>query len=61
MIITAQAHARAGLVGNPSDGYFGKTISFVIRNFNATVRLWGVWTSPRGRIVPSRGPAHSER
>src|SRR5438105_8997439 len=39
MIITAHAHARAGLVGNPSDGYFGKTISFVIRNFRATVRM----------------------
>ena len=25
MIITAHAYARAGLVGNPSDGYFGKT------------------------------------
>ena len=40
MIITTHAFARAGLVGNPSDGYFGKTISFVIRNFKATVRLW---------------------
>jgi glucuronokinase len=40
MIITAHAYARAGLVGNPSDGYFGKTISFVVRNFAATVRLW---------------------
>ena len=28
MMITAHAPARAGLVGNPSDGYFGKTISF---------------------------------
>lgn len=40
MMITAHAHARAGLVGNPSDGYFGKTLSFIIRNFKATVRLW---------------------
>lgn len=39
MIITSQAHARAGLVGNPSDGYFGKTISFIIRNFCAQVTL----------------------
>jgi len=37
--IITQAHARAGLVGNPSDGYFGKTISFIIRNFRAEVRL----------------------
>jgi glucuronokinase len=52
MIITAHAHARAGLVGNPSDGYFGKTISFIIRNFSATVRLW---ESPHFEIVPTHG------
>ena len=52
MIITAQAYARAGLVGNPSDGYFGKTISFIIRNFAATVRLW---ESPHFEIVPAHG------
>jgi len=52
MIITAQAHARAGLVGNPSDGYFGKTISFIIRNFRATVRLW---ESPHFEIQPTHG------
>jgi glucuronokinase len=52
MIYTAHAFARAGLVGNPSDGYFGKTISFVIRNFKATVRLW---ESPHFEILPDRG------
>ena len=52
MIITAHAFARAGLVGNPSDGYFGKTISFVIRNFRATVRLW---ESPHFEILPTHG------
>ena len=52
MIITAHAHARAGLVGNPSDGYFGKTISFIIRNFRATVRLW---ESPHFEILPTHG------
>ena len=36
-MITAHAHARAGLVGNPSDGYFGKTISFIIRNFRRDI------------------------
>ncbi len=35
MIIKTKAYARAGLIGNPSDGYFGKTISFIIRNFCA--------------------------
>ncbi len=38
-LIHTRAHARAGLVGNPSDGYFGKTISFIIRNFSAEVTL----------------------
>jgi glucuronokinase len=52
MIITSHAYARAGLVGNPSDGYFGKTISFIIRNFGATVRLW---ESPHFEIVPTHG------
>jgi glucuronokinase len=52
MIITAHAHARAGLIGNPSDGYFGKTISFIIRNFRATVRLW---ESPHFEIYPGPG------
>lgn len=52
MIITTHAYARAGLVGNPSDGYFGKTISFVIRNFKATVQLW---ESPHFEIVPTHG------
>src|SRR6185295_14926521 len=52
MIITTHAYARAGLVGNPSDGYFGKTISFVIRNHKATVHLW---ESPHFEIVPTYG------
>ncbi len=40
MIIRAQAYPRAGLIGNPSDGYFGKTMSFVFRNFCAKVVLY---------------------
>jgi glucuronokinase len=52
MLITTHAFARAGLVGNPSDGYFGKTISFIIRNFKATVH---VWESPHFEIVPADG------
>lgn len=39
LTIRTEAFARAGLVGNPSDGYFGKTISFIIRNFSARVEL----------------------
>jgi len=52
MIIVAHSYARAGLIGNPSDGYFGKTISFVVRNFRVTVRLW---ESPHFEILPTHG------
>ena len=40
IIIRKQACARAGLVGNPSDGYHGKTISIIVRNFWAEVVLY---------------------
>jgi glucuronokinase len=40
MIIEQRAYARAGLLGNPSDGYFGKTISILVRNFGAHVVLY---------------------
>ncbi len=40
MIIEMRAYARAGLLGNPSDGYFGKTISISVRNFGAHVSLF---------------------
>jgi len=39
-LIRKRAYARAGLVGNPSDGYNGKTISLVVRNFFAQVTLY---------------------
>lgn len=39
-IIRQRGYARAGLIGNPSDGYFGKTISVVIRDFYATTVLY---------------------
>ena len=51
MIIHTRTYARAGLIGNPSDGYFGKTISFTIRNFSAKVTLY---ESPRLSILPQR-------
>ena len=40
LIIRKKAYARAGLLGNPSDGYFGKTISLIVRNFSAEVVLY---------------------
>ncbi|MEK7407247.1 MAG: GHMP kinase [Acidobacteriota bacterium] len=39
-MIETYAYARAGFLGNPSDGYFGKTISFLVRNFRARVLLY---------------------
>jgi glucuronokinase len=38
--IETYGYARAGLLGNPSDGYFGKTISFSFRDFRARVLLY---------------------
>ncbi len=44
LIIRKKAYARAGFLGNPSDGYNGKTISFIVRNFAAEVVLYE-WNS----------------
>ncbi len=40
LILRNKAYARAGFLGNPSDGYHGKTISFIIRDFSAEVVLY---------------------
>ena len=40
MLIETRAYARAGLFGNPSDGFFGKTIAITVRNFGASVTLY---------------------
>ena len=50
-IVEKRAFARAGLLGNPSDGYFGKTISVVVRNFAARVVVYE-W--PELEIILSR-------
>jgi len=47
--ITKLAHARVGLLGNPSDGFFGKTIAVSLANFWAEVSIVG---SARLRLVP---------
>jgi glucuronokinase len=48
-MIETRAYARAGLMGNPSDGYFGKTISVSVRNFSASIVLY---QSPELQIEP---------
>jgi len=40
ILIRKCAYARAGLLGNPSDGYNGRTLSVIIRNFQAQVVLY---------------------
>ncbi len=56
MIIRCKAYPRAGLVGNPSDGYFGRTISFTFSNFFAEAVLYPseeleLLPGPRDRTV----------
>lgn len=53
-IIRTTATARAGLVGNPSDGYHGRTISVPVGNFRATCVLYD-W--PDVEIVPASADA----
>ena len=37
--IKTRSFPRVGLVGNPSDGYFGRTIAFTFKNFNSEILL----------------------
>lgn len=37
--VNAKSYARVGFIGNPSDGFFGKTIAASIQNFSAEVYL----------------------
>ncbi len=56
MIIHTHAYPRAALIGNPSDGYYGKTISFTFSNFQAEVDLY---QTPELEIVPNQSD-HSQ-
>jgi len=40
MLIKTKSFSRVGLVGNPSDGYFGKTVSFTFEEFYAEVTMY---------------------
>ncbi|MEM6885333.1 MAG: GHMP kinase [Verrucomicrobiota bacterium] len=51
MIIQTKAYPRAGLIGNPSDGYFGKTISFTFDAFCAKIQLY---ETPELAILPEQ-------
>jgi len=39
-LIRTRACARAGLLGNPSDGYYGRTLSVIVPNYCAEVVLY---------------------
>lgn len=39
MVLERRAYARVGLLGNPSDVYGGRALSFAIADFSATVHL----------------------
>ncbi len=52
MYIETYAYGRAGLLGNPSDGYFGKTIALLVRNFRARVIIY-----PSARLEIRAGKA----
>jgi glucuronokinase len=51
MIYKTSAYTRAALIGNPSDGYFGKTIAFTFTNFHADVTLYD---TEELEILPAR-------
>ena len=51
MIIETFSYPRAAVIGNPSDGYYGKTIAFVFSNFRANVQLY---QTPELEIKPQR-------
>lgn len=51
MIIRESAFPRAALIGNPSDGYHGKTIAFVFCNYCAEVTLY---ETPELELLPAR-------
>jgi len=50
VIISTKSYPRAALLGNPSDGYFGKTIAFLFKNFSANVILY---ETPEIEILPA--------
>ncbi|OMO59324.1 hypothetical protein CCACVL1_24922 [Corchorus capsularis] len=52
-VIEHKSYARVGFLGNPSDVYFGKTISFSLGNFWASVKL-----EPSDHLVIKPHPTH---
>lgn len=57
-MIDSRAYARAGFLGNPSDGYFGKTVSLIVKNFGAQILLY---ESPELTIEPQQADSNNFR
>jgi len=51
VIIQTKSYPRAALIGNPSDGYYGKTIAFLFSNFSADITLF---QTPELEIQPEK-------
>jgi len=49
MLLHTTSYARAGFLGNPSDGYFGKTIAFAIQDYRVDLTLY---ESPEIEFLP---------
>ncbi|CAM6084090.1 unnamed protein product [Calypogeia fissa] len=52
-VIEHRSYARVGFLGNPSDRYYGKTISFSLANFYASV-----WLEPSPTLLFKPHPKH---
>lgn len=50
MIVQTRAHARAGLLGNPSDMFWGKVMAVPVQNWQATAEIW---ESPELQLLPN--------
>jgi hypothetical protein len=65
--VTSRVHARIGLLGNPSDGFYGKTISLSLENFYAEASAGGACCvresasscAPAGAALPAHCPRPS--
>jgi glucuronokinase len=49
MLLQTRSYARAGLLGNPSDGYYGKTIALAFTDFCVDVTIY---ESPEIEFLP---------
>merc|ERR1712190_463911 len=47
--VRTKTYARVGVIGNPSDGFNGKTIAMTVQNFWASVEMW---ESEKLQILP---------